>query len=109
VGYLLGLVVAFLLFLSLYYFSEIAIKQKVMIVFGFLFLVFGAVAFNSYSESQRIKMMNVVNKFNQHKSIKCGLVEVNSSKYTLSIGTYTFIGKKGTDVDAQMISASSCN
>jgi hypothetical protein len=47
-------------------------------------------------------------KFQQNGTIKCSGVDVNSSIFSLSIGTYTFIGKKETPFYGQMISVSSC-
>lgn len=73
-----------------------------------LAIVLGAIAFNAYSTSQREKMMNVVLHFNQSKTVKCNGIDVNNTNYTLSIGTYTFIGKENTPNYAQMISVSNC-
>ncbi len=54
------------------------------------------------------KMLNIVTAFNQGKTVHCNGVAVNAKNYTLSIGTYTFIGKEKTPIYGQMISASSC-
>ena len=35
-------------------------------------------------------------------------IDINNTDYTISIGTYTFIGKKDTPNYGQMISASTC-
>jgi hypothetical protein len=53
-------------------------------------------------------MLGAVLKFKQSKTIDCKGIDVNNSNYTLSIGTYTFIGKKDTPNYDQMISASTC-
>lgn len=79
-----------------------------MITAVILVVVFSAVAFNAYSNAQRDKMLNVVMKFNQSKTVNCNGIDVNNSDYTISIGTYTFIGKENTPNYGQMISASSC-
>jgi len=108
VAYIAGLVIVGLLFLALHYFTELTKHQKIIITVVMLSIIFSAIAFNAYSSSQRDKMMNVVTRFKQNKTVKCDGTEVNSSNYTLSIGTYTFIGKKNTPNYGQMISASSC-
>jgi len=107
-AYIAGLVIVGLLFLALHYFTEIETRQKIIIGSVTLAIVISAIIFNNYSSSQRDKMMNAVLKFNQNKTVKCDGVDINNSNYTLSIGTYTFIGKKNTPNYAQMISASKC-
>jgi len=73
-----------------------------------MIVVFGAIAFNTNSTLNREAMLDVVTQYKQGKSVLCKGIEVNSSNYTLSIGTYTFIGKKNTPYYAEMISASTC-
>lgn len=107
-AYIAGLVIVGLLFLSLHYFTELTKSQKLTISILVLAVILSAVAFNTYSSSQRDKMLNVVVKFKQSKTVKCNGVDVNNSDYTLSVGTYTFIGKENTPHYGQMISASSC-
>jgi len=107
-AYLAGLVIVGLFFLSIKYFTQLTKKQEIIVTIITLLIVFGAIAFNSYSSSQRDQMTNVVLKFNQNKTVKCNGIDVNNSNYTLSIGTYTFIGKENTPNYAQMISVSSC-
>lgn len=107
-AYIAGLVIVGLLFLALHYFTEIETRQKMVISGVVLIVIIGATAYNIYSSSQRDKMMSAVLKFNQNKTVKCDGVDINNSNYTLSIGTYTFIGKKDTPNYAQMISASKC-
>ncbi|MCW8837223.1 MAG: hypothetical protein OQJ77_00055 [Thiovulaceae bacterium] len=107
-AYILGLIVVGLLFLSLHYFTELDHKQKVITSSIVLAIILSAIAFNAYSNSQRDNMMLVVTKFNQGKTVSCDGVDVNSSLYDLSTGTFTFIGKDNTPNYGQMISASSC-
>ena len=107
-AYLAGLVIVGFFFLALHYFTELSKHQKGIITAVVLAIVLSAIAFNAYSSSQRDKMMNVVTKFNQNKTVKCNGTDVNNSNYSLSIGTYTFIGKENTPNYAQMISASEC-
>lgn len=107
-AYIIGLVIVGLFFLSLHYFTELTKSQKAIITALVLSIVLGAIAFNAYSASQRDKMMSVVTKFRQGKSVTCNGVDVNNADYTLSIGTYTFIGKDKTPNYGQMISVSEC-
>ena len=107
-AYIAGIVVVGLFFLALHYFTELTRHQKTLVTAIVLAIVLSAIAFNTYSSSQRENMMNVVMKFNQHKTISCNGVDVNDENYTLSIGTYTFIGKENTPNYGQMISASTC-
>ena len=107
-AYIAGLVVVGLFFLALHYFTELTKHQKVLVTFIVLSIVLSAIAFNAYSSAQREKMMDVVMRFNQHKVVECAGVKVSDKEYTLSIGTYTFIGKENTPNYGQMISASTC-
>ena len=107
-AYIAGLVIVGFFFLALHYFTELTKSQKATVTAIVLAIVLGAIAFNAYSASQREKMMNVVTKFNQNKTVKCNDIDVKNSEYTLSIGTYTFIGKENTPNYGQMISASDC-
>ena len=107
-AYIAGLIVTALFFLALHYFTEVTKKQKITITIILLTLILSAILFNTYSSNQREQMLSAVLKFKQGKTITCTEKEVNSTNYTLSIGTYTFIGKKDTPNYAEMISASSC-
>jgi len=107
-AYIAGLVIVGFFFLSLHYFTELSKSQKMTVTAVVLAIVLSAIAFNAYSASQRDKMLNVVLKFKQSKTVSCNGIDVNNSNYTLSIGTYTFIGKENTPNYGQMISASSC-
>ena len=107
-AYIAGLIIVGFFFLSLHYFTELSKSQKATVTAIVLAIVLSAIAFNAYSASQRDKMLNVVLKFKQSKTVSCNGIDVNNSNYTLSVGTYTFIGKKDTPNYGQMISASSC-
>jgi len=108
VAYITGVVVVALFFLVLHYFTELSTHQKTLVTAIVLAIMLFAIAFNKYTSSQREKMLNVVMKFNQHKTVTCDSIYVNDKNYTLSIGTYTFIGKENTPHYGQMISASTC-
>jgi len=108
VAYIAGLLIVGLFFLSIKYFLELSKKQEIIIGLVALSIIFGAIAFNTYNSTQREKMLAVVTKYKQNKTVICKGVEVNAKSYTLSIGTYTFIGRKNTPNYGEMISASSC-
>jgi hypothetical protein len=108
VAYIAGLVIAGLLFLTIKYFLDLDKKQEIIAGGTLLVLILSAVAFNAYNSAQRDKMLAVVIKYQQHKTVTCNGVDVNSTNYDLSNGTYTFIGRKNTPYYGEMISASSC-
>ncbi len=107
-AYLAGLVIVGFFFLVLHHFTELTKNEKIVVSIIVLSLVSSAIAYNAYSNAQTQKMNRVVMKFEQHKSVTCNGIEVNDQEYTLSIGTYTFIGKENTPNYTQMISASTC-
>ena len=107
-AYIAGLIVVGFFFLSLKYFTELTKKQEIIISIITLSIVLSAIAFNAYSSAQRETLNSVVAKYKQGKNVMCNGVEVNATLYSLSIGTYTFIGKENTPNYTQMISASTC-
>jgi len=107
-SYIAGLIIAGLLFLAIKYFLDLDKREEVIAGTSIVVLILSAVAFNAYSSTQREKMLSVVTKFKQNKTVNCNGVDVNSTNYDLSIGTYTFIGLENTPYYGEMISASSC-
>ena len=107
-AFFIGLIVIGLFFLALHYFTEFNNSQKVSITTIVLAILAIAVMFNEYSEVQNKKMMDATIAFKQNKTIKCNGVDVNTTGFTLSIGTHTFIGKEDTVNASVMISASDC-
>lgn len=107
-AYLAGIVIVGLFFLALHYFTELTHKQKTLISIAVLSVIFLAIAFNKYSDAKSQKVLEAVTKFQQNSTIKCNGVDINSTNFSLSVGTYTFIGKKETPFFGQMINASTC-
>ncbi|MCD6258193.1 MAG: hypothetical protein J7J31_01195 [Helicobacteraceae bacterium] len=107
-AYIIGLIVVALFFLSLHYFTELTRSQKITISLLTLSIIVAAIAYNSYSAQQRESIMQTVTKFEQNKTVRCEGIDVNSTNFTLSTGTYTFIGKKDSPYYGQMVSASKC-
>ena len=106
--YLAGLIIAGLFFLTLKYFLDLSKKQEIIIITIVFTLIVSAIAYNSYNNAQRDKMLSVVTKFQQNKSVTCQGREINATNYDLSIGTYTFIGRENTPNYGEMISVSNC-
>jgi len=107
-AYIISLIGLALLFFALKEFTELTKAHRISITAILFFIIYAAIAYNTHSNNERAKLLNIVTKFNQNRTIKCNGVDVNSSEYTLSIGTYTFIGKKNTPNYGVMISASNC-
>ena len=107
-AYIIGLVVVSLFFLALHYFTELDHKQKLITSAIVLAIISAAIAFNAYSDAKSENMRAVVTKYKQGKTVNCNGVDVNSSNYGLSMGTYTFIGKENTPNYGQMISVEEC-
>ncbi|MFA7610889.1 MAG: hypothetical protein WCY51_05290 [Sulfurimonas sp.] len=107
-AYIAGLVVVALFFLALHYFTELTRSQKTVVTGIVLSIVLFAIAYNKYSDKRTQMMLDAVLRYNQNSTIICQGVEVNKENFTLSIGTYTFIGKENTPYYGQMISASKC-
>lgn len=107
-AYIAGLIIVGLFFLALHYFTELTRVQKAFITGAVVAVVAFAIAFNSYSDAQREKMLRAVMKYNQGKQVMCEGTQIDNKTYNISIGTYTFIGKEGTEHSGRMVSASTC-
>ena len=107
-AYIFGLAIVALLFLALHYFTNFNKFQKTSIATTLLVAILLAITYNSYNTNKQKKMLNAVLKFKQNKTINCNNIDINSSNYTLSIGTYTFIGKKNSSHSGEMVSATLC-
>jgi len=108
VAYIAGLVLTLLFFLTLHYFTGLNKKQKFLVTIIVLSVILSAIGFNKYNTIKQEEMLNAVLLYNQGKTINCNGLDVNKDTYTLSIGTYTFIGKEGTKNYSKMLSASTC-
>lgn len=108
-AYIAGLVIVGLFFSALHYFTELTRQQKTLVTIIVLAIVLSAIGFNKYNALKRENMLNIVMKFNQGKTVKCAGVDINNSNFTISIGTYTFIGKENSSNYGQMISADECS
>ena len=106
--YIIELLAVVAFFFTLHYFTELTKAQKLSISSFLLAVVIGATLYNTYTSKEEQKLLDTVLKFKQHKTLMCDGVKVNSTNYTLSIGTYTFIGKKNTQHANEMVSASIC-
>jgi len=108
VAYIYALIILTLFLAFLHYFTELNNQQKATI-FGVLgTLILFAYLYNTYKAKEQEKMYEIVVRYKQGKTIHCGNYDINSSTFTLSTGTYTFIGKKDTPYYAVMVSAYDC-
>ncbi len=107
-GYITAIVIVAILFILLHYFTELTHMQKLTIVTTLLSFILFAWGYNLYKAKERQKMYDIVIKYKQGKTIHCGRYDVNSTLFSLSTGTYTFIGKEKTPYYAVMISAYDC-
>lgn len=107
-GYLYGVVILILLFAVLHYFTGLNNGQKIIIFITIVAIISFAYLYNSNTKKQQQKILTNVQAFNIGKTLTCTGRDVNLTNYTLSIGTYTFLGKKHTLYYGNMISVSSC-
>ena len=106
--YIISFVLLIGLFYILHYFTELTKMHKISITTALFIIIYSAIAYNTYQNHQSQKLLNIVTQYKQGKTIKCNGKDVNENTYSLSIGTYTFIGKKNTKNYAEMISATNC-
>jgi len=107
-AYIAGLVIVGVFFMVLHYFTELTKSQKVIVTAVILTVILSAIGYNKLNSAKRENMLNVVTKFKQNKTVVCDGLNVDNKNYTISIGTFTFIGKENTPNYGRMISASDC-
>ena len=108
-AYILSFFALAILFVVMHYFTELTRTHKISITAVLFILIYSAIAYNTYQSEQSRKLLDIVTRYNQGKTLHCiNNTEVNLSTYSLSVGTYTFIGKKNTPHYAEMIDASTC-
>jgi len=107
-AYIYGIIVIGLFFAALHYFTDLTLSQKWWVTTIVLSILAVAVMFNTYNDQESQKTRDVTTKFLQGKSIECNGISVTQDLYTLSVGTYTFIGKENTSNAGQMISTRDC-
>ncbi len=107
-AYVYALVALVLIFALLHYFTELKTKQKVAVVAGLGLAIGAGYLYNRFTAQEQAKILRVTQDFQNGKNLTCKGKDINASNYTLSIGTYTFIGKENTPNNGDMVSASSC-
>ncbi|MDY0116085.1 MAG: hypothetical protein RBR59_00735 [Sulfurimonadaceae bacterium] len=107
-AYILGLIITGVFFLVLHYFTELNKKQKAIVTAIVAAMIAFGIIFNAYSDAQNKQRVEVSTKFQQGHTITCDGVDVNSTNFTMSTGTFTFIGKRETPFYGQMISGTEC-
>jgi len=107
-AYIYGLLVVLLFFGVMHFFTELTLRQKAITTVLLLLFVTAALYYNTLQESKEVHVRDVMLRFNQEKSLSCGTLEVNSTNYTLSVGTQTFIGKRKSAYAGKMVMASEC-
>ncbi len=108
-GYVYVLAIILVLGFVLHYFTLIPIKQKIIILTIVLAITAGAVAYNNHTKQQEQKILDIVTRFKQGKTIQCQEGNISTKYYTLSLGTFTFIGKPNTPYFDQMVNIQSCH
>ena len=106
--YILGLLLVIVFFLGMRYFTKFDIYQQMSIAVVILSVMAVALMYNEYTQQENQKILNATIKYKQGKTLRCAGKDVNNTTYTLSIGTYTFIGREGTANFQEMISVSDC-
>ena len=107
-SYLLGIVAVALFFLILHNFTTLDKKTKSAVVVSLLAMILFMYLYNLYTDKERERILDVVIRYNQGKTLLCKGFEVNSSTFSYSVGTQTFIGKENTPHYGVLIGAESC-
>lgn len=107
-AYALAIVAVIAFFAVLHFFTELKAKMKIGMAVALLFITIFAMMYNAYSEKQRRHALDVELRYKQGKTLVCNGMDVNSTNFSFSTGTHTFIGRKGTPHYSMMINTSAC-
>ncbi len=107
-AYILGLVIVALFFGVMHFFTELNVKQKVTATVLVLTFIMGALFYNSLQNAKAEQVRDVMLRYNQGKSLKCGDLDVSKNDFSLSVGTQTFIGRPESAQAGMMVAASEC-
>ena len=110
-GYIVGLGIVLLLFVVLHNFTQLQKTQKFLITFVLVCFIGFAYLYNTIGAKNQEKLQEVVLAYKQGKTLTCESEnkKVNAANYSLSVGTYTFIGRKNTPYNGVMVSATKCS
>ena len=108
-GYIGALLAVAALLVLLHYFTELKRGKKITLASLLVGFILFAWLYNKHQETQRQKLLDVIVRYKQGKTIRCGKYDVNSSLFSLSIGTYTFIGRPNGPYDSILVSAFACD
>lgn len=107
-AYIYGLLLVTLFFSVMHFFTELSLKEKAVSTLLVLSFVMGALYYNSVKDEDAAYVRDVMLRYNQNMSLDCNGLEVNSTNFSLSVGTQTFIGRKESGNAGKMVSASDC-
>ncbi|MGB5964734.1 MAG: hypothetical protein WBF77_01420 [Sulfurimonadaceae bacterium] len=107
-AYIFGLVIVALFFGVMHFYTELNAKQKMISTLLVLSFVMGALFYNNLQSEKAEHVRDVMLRYNQGKSLRCGDLDVTKINFSLSVGTQTFIGRKEGTHAGKMVSASDC-
>ena len=107
-SYILGITAIAVLFVILHNFTELGSREKILTTLTLLGVVLSMYLYNLYTDLQRDHVTEVVLKYKQNKTLTCKGIEINSTNFSYSVGTQTFIGREKSQHYGRLISATEC-
>lgn len=105
-GLWFGIVIA--LFVIMHYFTELNGRQKGVISLIAAVLIAGAIAYNIQSDREREQVSAIELKYQRGETVVCQGAEINSTTFSYSVGTQSFVGNKGTPHFQQIYNVREC-
>jgi len=109
VGYIYTLLIVILFLLVLHYFTEMSNEYKITFGGMMFALIVGAYFYNQSQKEYQEHIYTLVTAYKQGKTLQCKDLNVSQENFSLSIGTYTLIGKKETPHYGVMIDLGECD
>lgn len=88
--------------------SNLTKKQIVLVYSGVAVLIVILMFFTIKQTDNQNTNLDVMKAFQRGETVICDSIEVDSSDYTLVIGTLNFVGKNGTDVAGRVFKIENC-
>ncbi len=106
--YLILAVAVVIFFLGLHFLTKLTNLQKLAITLSLLGVVLFSIAFNSHTAKIEAQTREIILKFTQGKTVVCKGIDVNSTNFTYSKGTQSFIANADTEHFGRILDAEQC-
>lgn len=107
-GYIAGIIAIVMVYVVVNHIENLDKKSKIFTVFSIILIVLSLILFEKHNDNNREKLNNVLNSFEQNKTVHCGDINVSKGTFTYSSGGHSFLGKSNSKYDRKILDAYHC-